>query len=251
MRPTTTRPGRAIGYCRVSTDNQRESGLGLEAQRASIEQTAARMSLPLAQVFTDAGLSGSLAVANRPALAEALNALRRGDVLIVAKRDRLARDSFLSVLIEREAAKKGARILSAAGEGTDTDDPAAIFTRRILDAVSELERALTAARTRAALRAKRARGERAGTEPYGYRVNGDGRTLHPEPDEQRILAVIDDCRRAGYPLRGIAGELNRQGFTTRTGSPWRFEYVRSLTRTMDRHQPITRQQETTGGNTTH
>jgi DNA invertase Pin-like site-specific DNA recombinase len=73
-----------------------------------------------------------------------------------AKRDRLARDSFLAVLIEREATRAGARIVSAAGEGTDTDDPAAVFTRRILDAVAELERALTAARTRAALRAKRA-----------------------------------------------------------------------------------------------
>jgi DNA invertase Pin-like site-specific DNA recombinase len=57
-------------------------------------------------------------------IADALNALRRGDVLIVAKRDRIARDAFVSVLIEREAAKKGARIVSAAGEGTDSDDPA-------------------------------------------------------------------------------------------------------------------------------
>jgi DNA invertase Pin-like site-specific DNA recombinase len=122
-----------------------------------------------------------------------------GDVLIVAKRDRIARDSFLSVLIEREAAKKGARIVSAAGEGTETDDPAAIFTRRILDAVAELERALTAARTRAALRAKRARGERAGTEPYGFRVNGDGRTLHPHAAEQQMLTLMQECRAAGYP----------------------------------------------------
>ena len=112
-------------------------------------------------------------------MTEALNALRRGDTLIVAKRDRLARDSFIAVLIEREAAKKGASGASGTGEGTDSDDPAATFTRRILDAVAELERSLTAARTRAALKAKRARGERAGTEPYGYRVNGDGRTLHP------------------------------------------------------------------------
>ena len=146
---TSTRSnGRALGYIRVSTDQQRDSGLGLEAQQHALELTARRLSLPLAQTFTDAGLSGSLSIDERPGLADALNSLRRGDVLIVAKRDRIARDSFLSVLIEREAAKKGARIVSAAGEGTETDDPAAIFTRRILDAVAELERALTAARTR-------------------------------------------------------------------------------------------------------
>lgn len=226
---------RAIGYCRVSTDQQRESGLGLEAQATAIAQTAARLNVQLIQTFTDAGISGRLSIDDRPALADALNTLRRGDVLIVAKRDRIARDAFLSVLIEREAAKKGARIISAAGEGTETDDPAAVFTRRILDAVAELERALTAARTRAALRAKRARGERAGCEPYGYRVNGDGRTLHHHEPEQRILTVIHECRAARYSLRDVAGELNRQGFTTRAGSPWRFEYIRSLIRTIERN----------------
>jgi DNA invertase Pin-like site-specific DNA recombinase len=220
---------------RDRTDQQRESGLGLEAQRAAIAQTAARLRLPLAEVFIDAGLSGSLGIEHRPALADALNTIRRGDTLIVAKRDRLARDAFLSVLIEREAAKTGARIVSAAGEGTDSDDPAALFTRRILDAVAELERALTAARTRAALKAKRARGERAGTEPYGFRVNGDGQTLHPYAPEQQILTVMQDCRAAGYPLRAITEELNRAGHRTRTGSPWRFEYVRSALRTLDRH----------------
>jgi DNA invertase Pin-like site-specific DNA recombinase len=231
--------GRAVGYCRVSTDQQRESGLGLDAQRAAIEQTAARLQLHLADVYTDAGLSGSLNVDERPALADALNALHRGDVLIVAKRDRIARDAFVSVLIEREAAKKGARIVSAAGEGTDTDDPSAVFTRRILDAVAELERGLTAARTRAALRAKRARGERAGCEPYGFRVNGDGRTLHRYEPEQQIIQAIEDCREAAYSLQGTADELNRQGFRTRGGSPWRPQNVHGIVRTRERHRQET------------
>jgi DNA invertase Pin-like site-specific DNA recombinase len=227
--------GKAYGYCRVSTEQQRESGLGLDAQREAIVQTAARLHLPLRHTFTDAGLSGSLAIEERPALADALNALRRGDVLIVAKRDRIARDAFVSVLLEREAAKKGARIASAAGEGTETDDPSAVFTRRILDAVAELERALTAARTRAALRAKRAKGERAGTEPYGYRVNGDGRTLHCYEPEQEIVRTLLDCRAAGFTLRAMAEELNRQGRTTRAGRPWKHQLIAGILRTFDRH----------------
>jgi DNA invertase Pin-like site-specific DNA recombinase len=168
-------------------------------------------------------------------LADALNALRRGDVLVVAKRDRLARDTFISVLIEREVAKRGARILSAAGEGTETDDPTAMFTRRILDAVAEFERAITAARTRAALRAKRARGERAGAEPYGFRVNGDGRTLHPDRTEQSVLAMMHAQKAAGQSLRQIASALNAHGHRTRRGTPWRFEYVRSALRTAGRY----------------
>ena len=226
---------RAIGYVRVSTDQQRESGLGLEAQDASIREAAARMGLSVASIHIDAGLSGSLSLDQRPGLAEALNALRRGDVLIVAKRDRIARDAFLSVLIEREATKKGARIVSAAGEGTDSDDPSATFTRRILDAVAELERALTAARTKAALRAKRARGERAGCEPYGFRVNGDRRTLHPYEPEQRALHIITASRAAHMPLRGIAAELNRAGLTTRTGAPFRHQNIAGILTTLARH----------------
>jgi DNA invertase Pin-like site-specific DNA recombinase len=227
---------RAIAYIRVSTDQQRESGLGLEAQRAAVAESAIRLNLELAATFTDAGLSGTLGVEDRPGLADALNALRRGDVLIIAKRDRIARDVFISVLIEREVAKKGARIVSAAGEGTDTDDPSAVFTRRILDAVGELERALTAARTRGALRAKRARGERAGTEPFGFRVNGDGRTLHPHADEQETLAVIHDCRNAGLSYRDTAAELTRRERPTRSGATWQPQYVHGILATIARHQ---------------
>jgi hypothetical protein len=80
---STRNNGRALGYIRVSTDQQRDSGLGLEAQQHALEQTARRLSLSLAQTFTDAGLSGSLSIDERPGLADALNSLRRGDVLIV------------------------------------------------------------------------------------------------------------------------------------------------------------------------
>jgi DNA invertase Pin-like site-specific DNA recombinase len=227
---------RALGYARVSTNGQAESGLGLDAQERAIRDAASKHGCTLAHVYTDAGASGSWGIDDRPALADALNALRRGDVLIVAKRDRLARDAFLAVVIEREAAKKGARVLSAAGEGTDADDPTSLFVRRILDAVSELERSLTAARTRAALRAKRARGQRAGAVPLGFRVNGDGQSLHVDDHEQRIVTVLRDCAAAGYSERATAAELNRLGLRTRAGSPWRHQYVRSALATLARHQ---------------
>jgi hypothetical protein len=45
---------------------QRESGFGVEAQRAAIEHTAARLNLTLAAIYTDSGLSGSLSIEDRP-----------------------------------------------------------------------------------------------------------------------------------------------------------------------------------------
>jgi site-specific DNA recombinase len=149
---------RAIGYVRVSTDQQAESGLGLEAQEAAITVAASRLGVELARVFVDAAVSGKLAIEDRPVLLDAVATLRRGDVLLIAKRDRLGRDVVAVALIERLVAKRGARVVSAAGEGTDSDDPAALLMRRLIDSFAEYERALIAARTRAALAAKRRRG---------------------------------------------------------------------------------------------
>jgi DNA invertase Pin-like site-specific DNA recombinase len=219
----------AIAYLRVSTDRQVESGLGLEAQRASVTTCAERLGIPLASVLIDGGTSGSLAIEDRPVLLDAVAALKRGDCLLVAKRDRLGRDVIAVAMIERLVSKRGARIVSAAGEGTDSDDPAGVLMRRLIDSFAEYERALIAARTRSALAAKRQRGERAGFIPYGYHAP-DGCRLEPFPAEQHTLAIIRARRSAGDSLATIAEHLNGLGARTRAGSAWRFEYVRSLLR---------------------
>jgi hypothetical protein len=66
--------------------------------------------------------------------------------------------------------------------------------------------------------------------PFGYRLGRDGRTLEPFEDEQRALTVARALRQNGASLREVAQALNANGFTTRAGSPWRFEYVRNLLR---------------------
>lgn len=225
---TKNREPRAFGYLRVSTDQQTESGLGLEAQREAVEKTAARLGVPLADLFTDAGLSGALDLENRPNLFAAVQGLKRGDVLIVAKRDRLGRDLIGVAMIERSIMRKRARIVSAAGEGTEGTDAGAMLQRQILDVFAEYERRLIGQRTKAALQAKRARGERAGNVPFGYRLGADGQKLEKCEAEQAALAILGELRAAGYSLRQIAAELNRQGFTTRRGTAWRYQYVAAL-----------------------
>ena len=219
---------RAYGYLRVSTDAQADSGLGLEAQRSAITAAAARLGLDLGDVFTDAGLSGALELEDRPGLFAAVNALKRGETLLVAKRDRLGRDVVAVAMLERLTARKGARIISAAGEGTEGTDAASMLQRRILDAFGEYERLIIGQRTKAALKAKRDRGERAGNIPFGYSLNADGRTLDANADEQHVIGLLRELKAAGYTLRQIADELNRQGFTTRRGTAWRHQYVAGL-----------------------
>lgn len=223
---------RAVAYRRVSTVEQADSGLGLEAQQTLIASAALRLNLSVVETFTDAGLSGSLGIEQRPGLADALNSLKRGDTLLVAKRDRIARDAFLAVLVEREVVRKGARTISAAGEGTETDDPAAVFTRRILDAVSELERALIASRTRAAMAEAKRRGRRIGCVPWGHGVGVDGRTLVPHQGELLVLERIRSLRARGLTLHNIAATLNVEGRRNRAGNLFKPNFIGQL---LNRH----------------
>lgn len=201
----------------MSTVGQAESGLGLEAQRDAIQAAARARQVELVAIFEDT-ISGAAGQEDRPGLSEAVSAIEDGDVLVVAKRDRLGRDSIGVALVERAVEKKGGRVISALEEGTNGDDPSSVFMKRILDAVAEYERLLIAARTRAALRAKKARGERTGTIPFGFREGLAGK-LELDPREQEITRLAQALRVEGYAVREIVAELAARGWTGRTGRP--------------------------------
>jgi len=211
---------RAIGYLRVSTGEQVESGLGIEAQRAAIEREAARLGLTVVAWHEDGGVSGGAPLDRRPGLAAALEELRPGSVLIAAKLDRLARDVLLAGWIELEVARKGAELVSAAGEGTGAgDDPTGLLMRRIVSSFAEFERATIRARTRAALEAKRRRGERVSRHaPVGQR-HQDGRLVRDER-EARAIELAKALALRGLSRRRIAEELASRGYLGRSGRPF-------------------------------
>ena len=95
----------------------------------------------------------------------------------------------------------------------------------IMASVSQWEREAIGERTRDALRHKRANGERVGNIPFGFRLAGDGRQLEEDAAEQDTLARMRAMKAAGHTTRQIAEELNRQGYVTRRGTAWRFQYV--------------------------
>jgi DNA invertase Pin-like site-specific DNA recombinase len=209
-------PLRAVAYLRVSTEDQR---LGPEAQRAAIEAWAAREGVTVVSWHLDAGVSGGSSLDERPALLAALAALRaeRAGVLVVAKRDRLARDVYVAATLDRAVAASGARVVSADGTANG-DTPADAFLRTVVDGASEYERALIRGRTKAALAALRARGQRAGGVPYGYAADASGR-LTPDAGEQAVIAAVRDLRAAGASLRGVVAELASRGMVSRAGTP--------------------------------
>ena len=209
-----------IGYIRVSTDQQAESGLGLEAQRKAIEAYAKNLGHPITEFYSDEGICGALSLDKRPGILNAISTLDKGDIIVVAKRDRLGRDPLVVAMIESAIARKGARIASAAGEGTDNDDPSSILMRRMIDAFAEYERLIIKARTKAALRVKKEKGQRVGHIPYGHKLAQDGIHLENHEQEQYILKQMNILRKKGYSIRETAIMMNKKQLFNRGQSQW-------------------------------
>ena len=149
------------------------------------------------------------------------------DTVIIAKLDRLTRSvKDLAELLERFE-KRSVSLVSVA-ESLDTRTAAGRLVLNVMASVSQWEREVIGERTKDALHHKKGNGERVGNIPFGFHLAADGVHLEENPQEQEILARIAELRSAGYTLREIAEELNRQGFTTRKGSAWRHEYVANL-----------------------
>lgn len=213
-RPRTGNVRIAVAYLRVSTDDQH---LGPEAQRAAIQMWADREGVSVVAWHTDKGVSGGSNLGDRPALVAAVGELRAAGagVLVVAKRDRLARDVYVAATIERAVSQCGARVIAA--DGTANGDTAAdAFMRTILDGAAAYERALIRSRTRAALAAKRAKGERVGTVPFGFEATEDG-ALVPNAAEQAVIAEARALRASGLTVRAVAAALAAKGITSRKG----------------------------------
>jgi DNA invertase Pin-like site-specific DNA recombinase len=209
-----------IGYLRVSTKGQGQSGLGLEAQRTAVESFGRQTGTQVVSWYTEVE-SGKQA--DRPELARALAHARRSKAtLVVAKLDRLARNvAFLSALMDSTV------------PFVAVDNPHANrLTLHILAAVAEAEARAISERTKAALAAYKARGGKLGAELPQCRnltpeATARGRQRAAKVRGAAATEAYDDLRPIlaemrgkGLSLKAIAEELNTQGHTTRRGKPW-------------------------------
>jgi len=217
-----------IVYLRCSTDEQAESHNGINAQSDACHKWATNQGATISEAYSDEGISGAAGIEKRPGLMTAINSLSAGDTLLVAKRDRLGRDPLVLAMIEATVTRTGARIASAAGEGTESDDPSSILMRRMVDAFSEYERLIIKARTKAALAAKKARGERTGAIPYGFDLAENGKDLTENQKEQEVIAEVKKLRAAGMTLTGVARNLAERGFRARNGKVFQATQIMRL-----------------------
>jgi DNA invertase Pin-like site-specific DNA recombinase len=214
----------AIGYARVSTGQQAEEGVSLAAQTEKVRAMAMVQGTDLIEVIIDGGESAKSM--NRPGLKRALEMVTAGKVqaLIVAKLDRLTRSvKDLCELLELFE-RRGVALISVA-ESLDTSSAAGRLVITIMGAVSQWEREAIGERTRDALQHKWRNGERVGNIRYGFRLSGDGVHVETDPGEVEVVTRIRCLRASGHSLRRVAEQLNRDGYRTRRGSPWRMEQV--------------------------
>ena len=201
-----------IAYFRVSTQQQGQSGLGLEAQRESVRRFLASQHAGAEQPvgeFTE--IESGKRSTNRPQLLAALAECKRlKAVLVVAKMDRLARNvHFISGLLE------------AGVEFVACDMPTANrLTIHVMSAMAEYEAKAISERTRAALEAAKARGTQLGNPRWNESIEAARKAkvaLAPAP---AVLEMMKKHRSERLTLRAIAGRLNALGLRTPKGSAW-------------------------------
>lgn len=216
---------KAYGYIRVSTEGQAVDGVSLAAQRAKVAAWADLKGYELAGIFEDAGISG--AKADRPGLAAALAAVRKGDALVVYSLSRLARSTRHTLDISERLDKVGADLVSLS-EQIDTTSAAGRMVFQMLAVLAEFERAQIRERTSAALQYKKTKGERVGSLSYGYTLAADGKTLERNEAEQGVITEARKLKAAGLSLRKIAAELARRGFYARNGEQFEATQIRRM-----------------------
>jgi DNA invertase Pin-like site-specific DNA recombinase len=225
---------RAVGYVRVSTEQQADAGVSLDAQRAKIEAYALAMDLEIVAVLEDAGLSAK--TLDRPGLSAALAMLEQGraDGLVVVKLDRLTRSvRDLGELVDRYFASRFS-LLSLA-DSIDTRTASGRLVLHVLGAVSQWEREAAAERTRDALAQLRAEGVQLGGEAFGWRRSAltdehGRRLLEDVADEAVTVDRMLELRAEGHSVRQIVGVLDAEGRKTKRGGRWHPTTVQRILR---------------------
>ncbi len=216
---------KAVGYVRVSTIDQAEEGVSLDAQEQRIRAWCDLNEYELMDVKVDRGLSGGRAD-NRPALQEALQAVGRGDALVVYSLSRLARSTRDTLSIADGLDRRNADLVSLS-ERIETTSAAGKMLFRLLAVLAEFERDVVAERTSMAIRHMQSIGRFIGGEPpFGFRVV-DG-WVHIHEEEYKVVRLAHDLSRQGLSLRGVARALTVVGFSTRAGSPFHHNQVKRM-----------------------
>jgi len=196
---------KAIGYIRVSTEDQAREGISLDNQEAKIKVYASLNDLDLVEVIRDEGASGkNLDREGMKRLLEMVKACRI-EAIIVYKLDRLSRKTIDTLNLIEMFESKGIAFHSIS-EKVDTKSATGKFFLTIISAIAQMERDLIAERTKDALSHKKVKKEWMGRIPFGFKIE-DNRLVE-DPEQMKTIQKAKRMKRAGKTLRDISKALN-------------------------------------------
>lgn len=207
----------AYGYCRKSTNGQREESI--EAQQRAIVAYAASCGYNLVRVYKDHGNSGKNG--DRPQFAQMVEDATAGGAqyIIVHKLDRFFRNAERQTLVEAQLRRHGVRVISASEHFDDT--PQGQFMRNVTKAINQWYSANLAQEVVKGLR-ENALGARntGGPPPLGYKVDPATGQFVVEPREAEAVRLIFRMYLEDTGYAAIIDALNSRGYTTRRGLPF-------------------------------
>lgn len=223
----SSRP-RAVGYARVSTDEQ---SLSIEAQQHRIARWCEAYDHELVEIITDEDVSGGVPLAGRQngkRVAELIDARRPGvDALVVTNLDRLSRDAEDGIALVKRMTPNGRRrnhlALVSIDQHLDLSGPFGVFMAQQFVLFASFERSLIGWRTSQALAQKRRDGAVYSRTPFGFDAV-DGR-LVPNDAEQQVLTEMRTWRAEGVNDNAIATRLNERGVPGKRGGRWQANTV--------------------------
>lgn len=217
---------RAIGYVRVSTDEQAREGISLENQKARIVAYCSYKGLTLTGIIEDAGISGGKNKA-RPGFIAVLNSIETGEAeaLVLYSLERLSRDMLTLLALERLLDEHDIELHTVEGE-VNTSSPDGWLNFAMKAFLGEMERRQVKYRTKKAMEFKKALGVVVGSVPYGYRRAQD--RLEPDEREQSTIAAARMLCGQSCGLSAIARRLTVDGHRTRNGKSFTVEQVKRL-----------------------
>lgn len=225
---------KAIGYARVSTEDQAKEGVSLDNQKSKIEAYCHLKDLDLTEIVEDAGISAKNL--NRPGVQKVLRLARKKkvDAVVVYKLDRIFRSTVDALETTKMFDKLGVSFHSIE-ETLDTQSAMGRFFFTLTAALAEMERRIIGERTKAALSHKRSRNEKTGGDvPYGYDLTPGGLLIKNEA-EQNVIKIIRRLKKNGYSLRKICRELEKERHLTKTGNAiWHPQTVANILKRQDR-----------------
>lgn len=219
---------RAIGYLRVSSEEQAVHGCSLDAQDAQIRSYCALYHIDLVKTIIDAGQSAKSL--NRQGLQQALAMLDDGsaDGIVITKLDRLTRAiKDWAILIERYFSCKAS--LLSVEDSINTESAAGRVILNLLVSISQWERETIGERTSVALRHRQRQGIHVGAPPVGYRSE-NGRLIKDEVELRAVALILRFRKMMMMPYQNIAEELIRLGVPTKRGGRWHPETIRQICR---------------------